>query len=178
MELPLQITAQNLALDPADQQAIRNAAAKLDEFAPRILSCRVTVEAEGIKRSGRRYRVHIKLEVPGEEIVVRHRSDETILVAVQKAFRAAGRRLQDHARRQRGDVKLPRRTPRGVVIRLFPGEGYGFLSSEDGHEVYFDRRSVLNDGFDRLKEGAEVRYVEELGERGPQASTVAARARQ
>jgi cold shock CspA family protein len=58
---------------------------------------------------------------------------------------------------------------------LFREEGYGFLTSEDGHEIYFDRRSVLNDAFDRLQEGAEVRYAEEAGERGPQASTVAAR---
>ena len=63
------------------------------------------------------------------------------------------------------------------MIRLFPGEGYSFLSSEDGHGVCFERQSVLNDAFDRLEEGAEVRYVEEVGEWGPQASTAAARAR-
>jgi cold shock CspA family protein len=61
-----------------------------------------------------------------------------------------------------------------VVTRLFPWEGYGFLTSADGREIYFDRRSVLNDAFDRLAEGIQVRYVEESGEQGPQASTVAA----
>lgn len=106
MELPVQITAHNLALAPADEQAIRSAAAKLDEFASRILSCRVAIEAEGGGHSGRQYRIHVKLDVPGEEIVVRRRSDEAIPVAVQKAFKAVGRRLQDHVRRQRGDVKL------------------------------------------------------------------------
>jgi cold shock CspA family protein len=177
MELPLQITAHNFILSPAEERAIRAAAAKLDEFAPRIVSCRVAIEIpKDGGRSGRQYRIHVKLDVPGEEIVIRRRSDEAIPTAVQKAFKAAGRRLQDHVRRQRGDVKLPRRAPRGVVIRLFRGEGYGFLTSEDGHEIYFDRRSVLNDAFDRLEEGAQVRYVEEPGEQGPQASTVAARA--
>jgi cold shock CspA family protein/ribosome-associated translation inhibitor RaiA len=176
MELPLQITAHNFSLSPDEEQAIRDAVVKLDEFAPRIVSCRVAIEvSKGRGRSGRQYRIHVKLDVPGEEIVVRHQSDEAIPTAVQKAFKAVGRRLQDHVRRQRGDVKLPRRAPRGVVVRLFPGEGYGFLASEDGHEIYFDRRSVLNDAFDRLQEDAEVRYVEESGERGPQASTVTAR---
>jgi cold shock CspA family protein/ribosome-associated translation inhibitor RaiA len=175
MELPLQITAQNFALAPADERAIRDAAAKLDEFASRILSCRVVIEVpKGRGHSGRQYRIHVKLEVPGDEIVVRRLSDEAMPAAVQKAFKAVGRRLQDHVRRQRGDVKLPRRAPRGVITRLFPWEGYGFLTSADGREIYFDRRSVLNDAFDHLQEGAQVRYVEEPGEQGPQASTVAA----
>ena len=176
MDLPLQITAQNCVLSPTEEQAIRDAAAKLDEFAPRIVSCHVTVEMPKRRgRTGRQYRIHAKLELPGEEIVVRRPADEVLITAVQQTFKALGRKLQDHARRQRGDVKLPRRASRGLVLRLFPVKGYGFLSSEDGHEIYFDRRSVLNDAFDRLEEGAEVRYVEESGERGPQASTVAAR---
>jgi cold shock CspA family protein/ribosome-associated translation inhibitor RaiA len=175
MELPLQITAHNFILSPAEERAIRAAAAKLDEFAPRIVSCRVAIEiSKDGGRSGRQYRIHVKLDVPGEEIVVRRRSDEAIRTAVQKAFKAVGRRLQDHVRRQRGDVKLPRRAPRGVVTRLFPWEGYGFLTSEDGREIYFDRRSVLTAAFDQLQEGTPVRYVEEAGEQGPQASTVAA----
>jgi cold shock CspA family protein/ribosome-associated translation inhibitor RaiA len=177
MELPLQITAHNFTLSPAEEQEIRDAAAKLDDFASRILSCRVAIEVpKGRGHSGRQYRIHVKLDVPGEEIVVRRRSDEAISAAVQKAFKAAGRRLQDYVRRQRGDVKLPRRAPRGVVTRLMKWEGYGFLTAQDGREIYFDRRSVLNDAFDRLEEGTQVRYVEEPGEQGPQASTVAARA--
>ena len=175
MELPLQITARNFVLSLAEEQMIRDAAAKLDDFAPRILSCRIVIEMpKGGGRSGRQYRVHIKLDLPGEEIVVRRRSDEAIASAVQVAFKAAGRRLQDHVARQRGDVKLPRRAPRGVVTRLLPGEGYGFLTSKDGREIYFDRRSVLHEAFDRLQEGDEVQYVEEPGDQGPQASTVTA----
>jgi cold shock CspA family protein/ribosome-associated translation inhibitor RaiA len=176
MEIPPQITARNFALAPAEERAIRDGAAKLDAFASRILSCRVALEIpRGRGHTGRQYRIHIKVEVPGEELVVRRRTDEALTTAVQKAFRAMGRKLQDHVRRQRGDVKLPRRAPRATVTRLFPWEGYGFLTSADGREIYFDRRSVLNDAFDRLQKGAEVRYVEEPGEEGPQASTVAIR---
>ena len=42
----------------------------------------------------------------------------------------------------------------------------------DGREIYFHRNSVLEPGFDRLDMGAEVRFAEEQGEQGPQASTV------
>jgi cold shock CspA family protein len=63
--------------------------------------------------------------------------------------------------------------PRGRVIRLFREEGYGFLETPDGREIYFHRNSVLHPGFDRLEIGTEVRFAEEEGEKGPQASTVA-----
>jgi cold shock CspA family protein len=96
-----------------------------------------------------------------------------LLDAVQAAFKAAARRVQDRVRKVRGDVKLDRGAPRGTVIRLFPWEGYGFLVAEDGREVYFDRNSVAGDRFDRLEEGMDVRFAEVPGEQGPQASTVA-----
>ena len=55
---------------------------------------------------------------------------------------------------------------------LFPVEGYGFLETADGHDVYFHENSVLNNAFGRLEVGDEVRFHEEGGEEGPQASTV------
>lgn len=39
-------------------------------------------------------------------------------------------------------------------------------------EIYFHEHSVLNCDFKQLKVGIEVRFVEEQGEKGPQASTV------
>jgi cold shock CspA family protein len=53
-----------------------------------------------------------------------------------------------------------------------PDEGYGFLATEDGREFYFNKQSVLNRGFARLQVGTGVTFVEEQGEKGPQASTV------
>jgi cold shock CspA family protein len=59
------------------------------------------------------------------------------------------------------------------VLRLVPQEDYGIIQSSTGKEVYFHRNSVLHDDFDSLTVGCEVRYAEEAGEKGPQASTVA-----
>jgi len=109
------------------------------------------------------------------------RERQHALVAVRQAFDVARRRLQDSVRRQRGVVKQSARRPTGRVVRLFPDDGYGFIETssaatasapETTHEVYFRRESVLDHAFDRLKIGTSVSFVEEPGEKGPQASTV------
>jgi len=174
MERPLQITTRNFELSPADEQVVRKAAAKLEAFASRIMSCWVLLELESRKRrTGNRYNVRIDLGLLGSEIVIKRQPEETLFTAAQRAFKAAARSLQDQVRKQRGDVKVAQTAPHGVVTRLFPWEGYGFLTGPEGSEVYFDRQSVLHDAFDRLEVGAEVRYVVEPGDKGPQASTVA-----
>jgi cold shock CspA family protein len=69
-------------------------------------------------------------------------------------------------------VKAHETSPHARVAKLFPEEGYGFLETPDGREVYFHRNSVKDSGFDRLEIGTEVRFAEESGEQGPQASAV------
>jgi cold shock CspA family protein/ribosome-associated translation inhibitor RaiA len=170
----LQITARDVVLTPAEEQAIRDAAAHLETYWDRITSCRVLVEVPRRRgRTGRLYNIRIDLALPGGEVVIRRQPREALLTAVQEAFKAAERRVQDAARRLRRDVKLDHSAPRGVVTRLFPWEGYGFITDDKGRELYFDRQSVLAGAFDRLEEGMDVRFAEESGEKGPQASTVA-----
>jgi cold shock CspA family protein len=69
-------------------------------------------------------------------------------------------------------VKAHEPAPHGRIARLDRAEGYGFIGTPDGREIYFHRNSVVNAGFDRLEEGDPVRFHEEAGEKGPQASTV------
>jgi cold shock CspA family protein len=92
--------------------------------------------------------------------------------AIDDAFKAAARRLQDYARRQRGCVKKHKPLPTARVSKLFQKEGYGFITTTDGREIYFHKNAVLNRGFNKLKMGAKVRFAEESGEKGLQASTV------
>ncbi|MFW5833324.1 MAG: cold shock domain-containing protein, partial [Pseudomonadota bacterium] len=61
----------------------------------------------------------------------------------------------------------------GHVVRLFHDEGYGFVHTDTG-DVYMHRNAVVDDGFDRLEVGAEVRLEIAEGEspQGWQATTV------
>jgi cold shock CspA family protein len=93
-------------------------------------------------------------------------------VAIRKFFDVAKRQIEDAERDLRGEVKAHVLESHGRVAKLIAGEDYGFIEMPDGREIYFHRNSVLDAGFDRVSVGAEVRFVEEEGVRGPQASTV------
>ncbi len=111
MEKPLELTFANVQPSPAIEKAVREKAAKLERFFDRIVSCRVVVEAQQKNhRKGNLFQVKIFLVVPGREIVVdrtgsRNPAHEEWQVALRDAFDAATRRLEDHARRIRGEVK-------------------------------------------------------------------------
>jgi len=72
----------------------------------------------------------------------------------------------------RGKVKHHEVAPTAIVKKIKTEEGYGFLESADGREIYFHRNSVQDPGFDSLKLGMCVSFAEEEGEDGPQASRV------
>lgn len=180
MDVPLQISFRNMDKSDAIEARVRERAEKLERYFGHITSCRVVVEApDRHHRKGKLYHVRIDLGVPGREIVVsRHPKDnhahEDVYVAVRDAFDAARRQLEDHGRRLEGKVKTHEAPPHGKVLRIFPEEGYGFIESSDGQEIYFHRNSVLRDAFGKLSPGDEVRIVIAEGEsaEGPQASTV------
>jgi ribosomal subunit interface protein len=178
MELPLQITFRDMPPSPAIEAKIREKATRLDRFAPQIMSCRVVVEAPHRRHhQGKLYHIRIDITLPGSELVVSrepasHHAHEDVYVAIRDAFDASIRQLEDFVRRQRGKTKRHEPPDQGYVIRLAPDEDYGFIETPDGREVYFHRNSVLLDAFDRLAIGDQVHFVEELGEKGPQASTV------
>ena len=93
--------------------------------------------------------------------------------AISDAFQQhARRRLQDHVRRVQGQVKQHESQPMGTVKSLDASGEFGFLEAADGHEVYFHRNSVLDGAYNRLTVGTHVAFAEEMGEKGPQASTV------
>jgi ribosomal subunit interface protein len=106
MQIPLQITLHGIEPSDAVHNAIRQKAEKLERYYERIMSCRVVLELGGRhKHHGREFAVRIDLKVPGGEIVVDHVHDEDLQIALRDAFDAARRRLEDHVREQRGDVK-------------------------------------------------------------------------
>jgi cold shock CspA family protein len=95
-----------------------------------------------------------------------------VYVAVRDAFRAARRQLEDYARKRRGHVKTHEPTPHGRIASIYPEMDYGKIETADRREIYFHRNSVIEADFDALTEGMEVRFMEEMGDQGPQATTV------
>ncbi|MFZ5468091.1 MAG: HPF/RaiA family ribosome-associated protein [Myxococcota bacterium] len=181
MQIPLEISYRDIEPSAAMDVAVRAKAAWLERFFPRIVGCHVTIERPGQHHhrhgKGAHFRVRIELAVPGGLLVVgrdpaRAKTHEDAYLAIHEAFRAMRRQLQDHVRKLRGDVKTHVGPARARVATLFRERGYGFLATEEGREIYFHRASVLGDAFDRLEVGDEVRFVEEVGDEGPQASTV------
>jgi cold shock CspA family protein/ribosome-associated translation inhibitor RaiA len=177
MQLPLDIRFRNTPANPALETHIRKKAQALEHFYDHIIGCHVLVEQPHQRHhDGRPFHVRIEVTVPGEEIVVSHdtgrgKEHEWAQLAVNEAFAALGRRLEDYARRLGGEEKSLEAQPRGKIQSVFPYEGYGFIETDDGREIYFHRNSVI-EGFERLEVGMPVRFVEEMGEQGPQASTV------
>jgi ribosomal subunit interface protein len=175
VQVPLQITYRNVRRSDALDARIRDKAEKLESFHPNVTSCRVVVEERHRhKHQGKQFTVSLDIRVPGHEVVVNRDHHEDVYVAVRDAFNAAGRKLEDLAREQRGDVKAHVLTQRGRVARIFPDEGYGFIETPDGREYYFSRESLAEPAFDRLAVGAAVRFIEEMAAEGRQAKRVAA----
>lgn len=178
MKLPLQVTFRGMDPSPAVEASVREKAERLDRYYDRIMSCRVIVEASHKHHNkGNLYHVRVDVTVPEGEIVAsrdpgKDHSHEDVYVAIRDAFDAVRRQLEDYARRRRQDVKSHEPPPHGVVAELVPEQDYGRIRTPDGREIYFHRNSVLNAAFDRLKVGDEVRFDEEMGDAGPQASTV------
>ncbi|HLI63022.1 MAG TPA: HPF/RaiA family ribosome-associated protein [Terriglobales bacterium] len=172
MQRPLKITARDFTLSDAFEAEIRQKAAALDNYYHRITGCDVTVTAPiDHHRKGGPFDVRIRLTVPGKELVTNRQSEEGLAAAIREAFDAIRRQLEDYVREQRGQVKTHEEAAQGRVVRLL--NDFGFLETPDGREIYFHRNSVLNNAFDKLRVGMQVRFVEEEGIEGPQASTVA-----
>jgi len=167
--LPLQITSRNLELTEPIKANIREHAEKLDKYYGRITSCRITVEALPHRSL---YNLHIDITVPGAELVIKLDPNTDLYLAIRDAFQDARRKLEDFASRQRGDIKQHTKALHGLIKTLFPDQGYGFLTTVDNREIYFHKNSVQNQKFNQLVVGMEVRFAEEMGEKGPQATYV------
>lgn len=178
MQLPLQVTFRGIPPSEAIEQDVRKRAAKLERFHNHIQGCRVTVEpAHQHHHQGNLFHVRVDITVPGGELVASrekdaHHAHEDAHVAVRDAFAAVERQLQKFADERRGDVKTHAVPAHGVVDRIVPAENYGIIRTDDGREIYFHRHSVLDAKFDKLAPGTAVRFAEESGEQGPQASSV------
>jgi len=178
METPAQIEFEGFQASPELQAAIEKHITELESRFGRVTAGRVVVKGPGDHhQSGGQYQVSVRLALPdGREVNIGRtpKQDERyadLTFAVDNAFRRARRRLQDQARLMRGQTKQHENQPIGTVVRIDASGEFGFLEGADGQEIYFNRNSILGDA-SKIEPGTRVSYVEEMGEKGPQASTI------
>ncbi len=102
--MPLQTTFRNMAHSEAVERSIGKHLQSLGRFRDWIVGCRVVVEARDQSQQGTLFHVRIGLTVPGGGIVVgrepvAHRAHEDVFSALQEAFDAARRQLEEFERR-------------------------------------------------------------------------------
>ncbi len=60
----------------------------------------------------------------------------------------------------------------GTVKWFDNGKGYGFISRENGKDLFVHFRSIAGEGHRSLEEGQQVEFTEVEGKKGPQADNV------
>ncbi len=61
---------------------------------------------------------------------------------------------------------------KGTVKWFNAEKGYGFITGEDGKDVFVHFSAIQGEGFKSLEEGQSVTFDVVMGERGPQAANV------
>ena len=101
-----QITYRGMEHSPAFDDRIRELAAKLEEFNPKITSCHVIVdERDRHKRKGKHFEVRVDVHVPGREIVASLKENEDPYIALTESFHVLMRQLDEDLDKRRGEVK-------------------------------------------------------------------------
>jgi ribosomal subunit interface protein len=169
----IQITIRDIPHTQALEAHIQQKAEKLSRYYQRIISCKVVIEqAQKHKHQGKLFNVRIDLVVPGAFLAANRKKNEDIYIAIRDAFHAITRQLENYACRQRGDIKHHKEINKGVVVRTFPEDGYGFIKGNDGSEYYFSMFNVCYPDFDHLQVGDVVEFLSIFADDGLQANRV------
>ena len=62
--------------------------------------------------------------------------------------------------------------PKGTVKWFNDSKGFGFISQENGDDVFVHHTAIQSEGFKSLAEGEQVEFEVEQGEKGSKASNV------
>ncbi len=169
----IKIVIRDMQSSPALEENIRKRAEKVTQYCDRINTFQVVIDVpQKHKHNGKLFCVRIDLTVPGRELVVNRKLDQDVYVAVRDAFHALIRQLEAYSSKRRGDVKRHDHANYGHVTKLFPEEGYGFIQSLDGNELYFSTTNVTHPTFQDLSIGDAVQFLGISSTEGWQAHRV------
>jgi cold shock protein len=92
-----------------------------------------------------------------------------VLIASPFAFRFGATSTLGDTEHQEGSV------PQGKVKWFNAQKGYGFITGDDGQDVFVHYSAIQGDGFRSLQEGESVEFEIEQGPKGAQAANVSKR---
>jgi len=172
LPLDVHIEGRHLEILPDWREKVEEELARLQKhYHDPILHARVEIIGTGHHRHGA-FEVRLAASIPGDTITL-IRQGELVLPLLVEAFDALDRRLAEHHHVLQQQVKAHEETVLlGRIARLFPGKDYGFIETEDGLEVYFHAHAVKKGTFSHLAPGMPVKFAQEPGEKGPQATWV------
>ena len=166
----LHVEAQNIEMQPEWKDRISEEFVRMQQHCRQILHGRVEIIGSRHHRHGT-YEVRVVVSVPHDTLVVSRVGDLEFPLLTQ-CFDSMQRQLDAYSRRAQGDARPHvRHVASGRVCNLHRMEGFGFIrSSEPGAlDVYFHQHAFKDGNFFALRPGERVRFVDEEGDRGPQA---------
>jgi len=172
--MELQIESRNVEMVPEWQREIEDRMAQLQASHDNLIHGRVTLT----KNLHHRHAANVAealvvVSLPGRHTITARKQEKTFEEAIRTAFSAMQIELRKYREKWASkEVRVTAPPFHGVISKLFPQEGYGFILQEGGGEVYFHRNALHGLNFEALADGTEVTFNVEAGERGPQATTV------
>jgi ribosomal subunit interface protein len=172
--MELHIESRNVDMTPRWKTEIEERMADLERGHDDITHGRVTLTKNlHHKKDQRVAEAVVVVTSPGRRTLTSRKEEKTFEEAIRAAFSAVEIELRKfREKRATKEIRLPPVPMHGVICKLFPQEGYGFILKEGGGEVYFHKNAVHGFTFEKLEDGQEVAFNMEEGLKGPQATTV------
>lgn len=173
--MDLHIESRNVGMTPRWKTEIEERMADLSAGHNDLIRGRVILTKNPHHKKDQRVaEALVVVTLPRRRTITARKEEKTFEEAIRAAFFSVDIELQKYReKRASPEVRTSPIPPlRGVICKLFPVEGYGFILKEGGGEVYFHKNALHGLKFEELTDGTEVVFNVEDGKKGPHATTV------